>query len=941
MGRERLSVLLLGDDDRAHAGNLLEHLDALRSFSRNRVRLFNPRGVPASRFLDLNEFDVVVVHYSLVLTSPNYVAPWLIERIREFEGLKVQFLQDEYRWVDAVTEMMRHVGIDVLFSIVPPREIEAVYGGRLPSVEIVPTLAGFVPDALARRSRPPVPIGRRPVDVGYRGRVLPYWLGALSQEKMAIARGFLAHARPYGLRCDIAWSEQDRLYGERWVRFLESCRTTLGTESGASITDFDGTVERETLAYLERRPDAPFEEIAAEVLQPYEGNVLMNVISPRIFEAAALRTGLVLFPGEYGGVVEPDRHYLRLEKDFSNMEEVVEGIRDVRALEERVERTYEEVVASGRFSLRTFVAEFDDVIERRAERRATRGSRGYLLARAERPVVTRTVRGYDLREARERRRRRQVALSLVRESAALRRLARTLVDDADLRRRAGVTRALEDFLRLGLLLREHTGRPITTERFRIEARLDDPSTLTFAGRPVDSAPGTLIAHADGLKRLRDVSVPTLLWDHTAVGPLVFLRGRRTNIGLQVGYYRFIGVHHFGALEVIAEKHRELVIEALDPLLSQPPVAPASTPAAVEEENEENEAASAEPFPHDVEVDQTGGRADHTPRAGDTVDPAPSPVGQRRKTGELVLRAARRRAARRVLWRALARRDVSLQAALADLARVQALHDAWSGEISNVGSIEARASSDGTLLLTTEVDRVAYRQPLPALSESPLQEIVWDNSAVGPLLEIRGGTFLVAPDGLHRFSVLADLAASCPEVVRATLAPPAARAKRKARSARLRLVTVVLSALAARPGRAALALTLRRGRGPSRELIADLVKLTALDAAMRGRLDGVAGVVTRREDDALVFQSCGADSAVSPSPVLDRLPESIVWDHSAVGGPVYYQGVTLSLGADCRHEFGALKHLLRGADASAWHSLLPQLTADHQEPEPTSTPTHAR
>ena len=244
MGRERLSVLLLGDDDRAHAGNLLEHLDALRSFSRNRVRLFNPRGVPASRFLDLNEFDVVVVHYSLVLTSPNYVAPWLIERIREFEGLKVQFLQDEYRWVDAVTEMMRHVGIDVLFSIVPPREIEAVYGGRLPSVEIVPTLAGFVPDALARRSRPPVPIGRRPVDVGYRGRVLPYWLGALSQEKMAIARGFLAHARPYGLRCDIAWSEQDRLYGERWIRFLESCRTTLGTESGASITDFDGSIER-------------------------------------------------------------------------------------------------------------------------------------------------------------------------------------------------------------------------------------------------------------------------------------------------------------------------------------------------------------------------------------------------------------------------------------------------------------------------------------------------------------------------------------------------------------------------------------------------------------------------------------------------------------------------------------------------------------------------
>src|SRR5712691_8923105 len=113
VNKRRLSVLVLCDNDRAHASNLLEHLAALPQYSRHRVRLYNARGVPGSRFLDLDAFDAIVIHYSLVVTSDNYLAPWLREKIRAFDGLKVQFLQDEYRWVDDVTAMMRWLGIDV------------------------------------------------------------------------------------------------------------------------------------------------------------------------------------------------------------------------------------------------------------------------------------------------------------------------------------------------------------------------------------------------------------------------------------------------------------------------------------------------------------------------------------------------------------------------------------------------------------------------------------------------------------------------------------------------------------------------------------------------------------------------------------------------------------------------------------------------------------
>ncbi len=90
----------------------------------------------------------------------------------DFRGLKIQFLQDDYRQVDQMTDMIRRLGIDVLFTLVPEREIERVWPAeRLPGVEKITTLAGYVSES-AREYRSP-PIHGRPIDVGYRGRELP------------------------------------------------------------------------------------------------------------------------------------------------------------------------------------------------------------------------------------------------------------------------------------------------------------------------------------------------------------------------------------------------------------------------------------------------------------------------------------------------------------------------------------------------------------------------------------------------------------------------------------------------------------------------------------------------------------------------------------------------------------------------------------------------
>ena len=358
-----LDVLLLcnlpaGD---ASAQALAHHITAFERHSRHRVFRLSSTGALPSR-LDLDRFDVLVIHHSIWLTSESHLAASAVERIARFGGLKVQLRQDEYFTVNAMTQKMRELGIDVLYTCVPGPEIDRVYPPQaLPGVRKIPTLTGFVPEALLQREVPPIRL--RPVDVSYRGRRLPYFLGELGAEKWRIASRFLEATRHHGLVADVSCEERDRLYGEAWIRLLASSKCALGVESGASVFDFTGKIHADVERYLADHPGAGFDEVRERIFAAEEGRIRVNQISPRCFEAAALRTAMILYEGEYSGILEPRRHYIPLKKDFSNIDEVVAAIRDPAMLQAVADRAYREVAMNPRYAYRSFIAGFDEVVE--------------------------------------------------------------------------------------------------------------------------------------------------------------------------------------------------------------------------------------------------------------------------------------------------------------------------------------------------------------------------------------------------------------------------------------------------------------------------------------------------------------------------------------------------------------------------------------------------
>ena len=200
----------------------------------------------------------------------------------------------------------------------PPKDINVIYpDSEFGHVKKMHTLTGYVPNEMHRINE--VPREARKIDISYRGMKLPFHFGKLSYMKFEIGEKFKIFCRDFGLAYDISSDSIDRIYGKAWGQFLRNSKACLAVESGASIYDFDGSIVEKTEQYLHRHPEVSFEEVYENVLKPYDSIYIYNAISPRHFEAAANRTVLIMPEGEYGGIFKPDRHYIPVMKDYSNI----------------------------------------------------------------------------------------------------------------------------------------------------------------------------------------------------------------------------------------------------------------------------------------------------------------------------------------------------------------------------------------------------------------------------------------------------------------------------------------------------------------------------------------------------------------------------------------------------------------------------------------------
>lgn len=356
-----INVLILFDANSLHVKTIKEHLESFRLYSRLRI-YYDSATVNAECKYNFFLFDVIVIHYTVRLCLTDYISPAHVEQLKGFGGYKILFIQDEYESTETARKWIEDLGIHCIYTCVPKEFVNKVYPReRFPMIDFVNTLTGYVPRGMETKANIKS-LESRPFLIGYRGRKLPYWYGSLGQEKLVIGMQMKKICDLRGLKTDIEWDEAKRIYGEDWYNFLQSCRATLGTESGSNVFDDYGKIMESIKDALQKNPEFTYNEAFECFLRPHEGKILMNQISPKIFEAISCHTALILFEGSYSNVLEPNLHYIPLKKNFSNVDTVLKKINDIDYLNDLTERAYSDIVVSEKYSYKKFISEFDQLI---------------------------------------------------------------------------------------------------------------------------------------------------------------------------------------------------------------------------------------------------------------------------------------------------------------------------------------------------------------------------------------------------------------------------------------------------------------------------------------------------------------------------------------------------------------------------------------------------
>ena len=292
--------------------------------------------------------DLLIVNYDFLNYRFTPLWPYIKNRHRQVARAAshvVAIAQDDFWANELLDDWCMSWDVDRILTPID-NDRHVLYPRAIKSKEFRTGLTGYVRSGPAPATKP---LRERPIDLGQRVREMPPHLGRLAQAKSRQALVMAEAARQAGFVVDVSNRVEDSFIGTAWSEFLESCKFTVGMKGGASLHDPKGLIHTRVQSYIASHPNADFDEIERQCFSGKDMKHVFTAISPRLFEAALAGTCQILERDDYLGVLEPWRHYIPLDKDFANIDEVVREMRDLDRCQDIVENARLALVDSGVF----------------------------------------------------------------------------------------------------------------------------------------------------------------------------------------------------------------------------------------------------------------------------------------------------------------------------------------------------------------------------------------------------------------------------------------------------------------------------------------------------------------------------------------------------------------------------------------------------------------
>lgn len=328
---------------------------------------------------EVDSFDAVILLHSCNSDTLDYFAP-LAPALGERKRAKVAtFVGNEFNFPYVSTARRVRLFAEARCDIIATQLLQeagdylyAASGARVVSLPHALNPAVFTPGP-ERRER----------NIGVRGYRYPPYLG--DDDRNRLMRFFGENSARFGLSIDVG--EDKRLDRADWARFLQTSYGTITTETGSWYISPDDDLIDRIYAYLKSRRsglvisnESPLRRLARhlpssvksvlwrilqkgpigfEVIDDYNVSfaeldelffkreprapVYGKAISSRHFDAVGAGTCQIAYRGRFNDILAADEHYLALEPDHSNADEVVARVKDPNE-RRRVTQAAQEVV---------------------------------------------------------------------------------------------------------------------------------------------------------------------------------------------------------------------------------------------------------------------------------------------------------------------------------------------------------------------------------------------------------------------------------------------------------------------------------------------------------------------------------------------------------------------------------------------------------------------
>ena len=322
-------------------------------------------GVPS--WLSKMSCDVVVLHTTLLSLRYGSEALYVYFRKRlqwmeRDNTLKLAFPQDERYFNEYLQDWLNALGGSVhLYSVFgkDSEVLNKIYPKLSSKVTVMPCLTGYISDY--DLSIEASDWQKRRLDILYRAKRLPPWVGRYGQLKTKIAEELIRICQKTSLNTDVSIEKKDIFLGRDWMNVLRESKYLIGCEAGGSALDPNGLITKFSNQVKTRTGRFPsFNEIDDQFSKDWDGHEF-RAMGPKNLEAVVSKTCQVLVAGEYSGVLVANRHYIPVKEDLSDLDDVLSALNDERG-QQIAETAYQEIALNKVFTYQGFISEVSDRI---------------------------------------------------------------------------------------------------------------------------------------------------------------------------------------------------------------------------------------------------------------------------------------------------------------------------------------------------------------------------------------------------------------------------------------------------------------------------------------------------------------------------------------------------------------------------------------------------